>query len=87
MLDLTDFDLIVSSAVRYALPRHSYIVWTTQEFLRKNWNHPTLTRMHSAILNDIKEHVDWSSEVHNLMHDYDIETWKNLYNELSDEKI
>ena len=49
-----DFTNIVVSAVRYALPRHSYMPSLTRDYVWKYW--PLLKRHHWCILRDIREH-------------------------------
>lgn len=49
-----DFTNIVVSAVRYALPRHSYMPSLTRGYIKRHW--PLLAKMHWCILRDIREH-------------------------------
>ena len=80
-----DFTNIVVSAVRYALPRHSYMPSLTRDYVWKHW--PLIKRHHWCILRDIREYCrdtlrlmencpDWAMEKH------DLNAWVSFYNQL-----
>ena len=80
-----DFTNIVVSAVRYALPRHSYMPSLTRDYVWKYW--PLIKRHHWCILEDIRDHYhntlnlwdihpDWTMEKH------DLNCWVEFYNNL-----
>lgn len=82
-----DFDLIVLSALRYALPRHSYIPATVRDYMLKYWTR--LQNKHWAILRDIREYicdtVKWNEEhkeSKSPMDDIDLAEWIKFYNRL-----
>lgn len=80
-----DFCNIVVSAVRYALPRHSYMPSLTRDYLWKHWK--LLSKMHWCILRDIREHyrdtLHWW-EIHpdlvQGMDKTDLNAWIIFYN-------
>lgn len=82
-----NFDLIVLSALRYALPRHSYIPSAVRDYILKYW--PRLQNKHWAILKDIREYicetVKWNED-HNVskssMDRIDLVEWVEFYNKL-----
>lgn len=74
-----DYELMVGSAVRYALGRKSYIVGVTQQYIKKNWK--SLTKMHWCILRDIRNYIE-SPTYLERENDFDLTTWKDTYNEL-----
>lgn len=80
----TDFPNIVVSAVRYALPRHSYMPSLTREYVWRHW--PRLSKMHWCILRDIREHyhdvINIYQDRKELMPDYDTNEWVDFYNRL-----
>lgn len=79
-----NFCNIVVSAVRYALPRHSYMPSLTRDYVWKHW--PRLSKMHWCILRDIRDYY------HNLlnipavrvspMDTHDLNAWVSFYNKL-----
>ena len=79
-----DFCNIVVSAVRYALPRHSYMPSLTREYVWKYW--PRLSKMHWCILLDIREHyhdvLNIYADRKELMPVYDTNEWVDFYNRL-----
>lgn len=82
-----NFDLIVLSALRYALPRHSYIPYTVRDYILKYW--PRLQNKHWAILSDIREYicdaVKWDKdhkESESHMDRMDLDEWVKFYNKL-----
>ena len=82
-----DFDLIVLAALRYALPRHSYIPYTVRDYILKYW--PRLQNKHWAILSDIREYicdaVKWDKdhkESESHMDRMDLDEWVKFYNKL-----
>ena len=83
-LAVHDIDLIVMAALRYTLGRSSYMVETTQSFLRAHWDNPNVARMQHTMLTDIEEFINrW--EKHTDPGSYDtaiLNSWKLLYREL-----
>lgn len=80
-----DYELMIVSAVRYALNRHSYMVGVTQDYIKNNWTN--LTSIHWCILRDIREHIQDNmigvKDVESLYKsDYDLLSWRNTYNYL-----
>lgn len=75
-----DYELMVVSALRYALTRHSYIVSSTQSFIKNNWE--TLGKMHWCILRDIREHIEWTDFTGEEVFDMDLRSWIDFYNSL-----
>lgn len=77
-----DFTNIVVSAVRYALPRHSYMPSLTRDYVWKHW--PLLKRHHWCILRDIREHyrdvLNIYADHKPLMDAYDLNAWVEFYN-------
>ncbi|MBR5887979.1 MAG: hypothetical protein IKZ07_07215 [Akkermansia sp.] len=79
-----DFCNIVVSAIRYALPRHSYMPSLTREYAWRHW--PRLSKMHWCILRDIREHYNDVLNIYEdrkeLMPVYDTNEWVQFYNKL-----
>lgn len=82
-----DFDLIVLSALRYVLPRHSYMPATVRDYMRKYWSR--LSNKHWAILRDIRDYIcdasKWQEdhkESESYMDKMDLDEWVKFYNEL-----
>lgn len=82
-----DFDLIVLSALRYVLPRHSYMPATVRDYMRKYWSR--LSNKHWAILRDIRDYIcdasKWQEdhkESERYMDKMDLDEWVKFYNEL-----
>lgn len=78
-----DFGLIVGSALRYALPRHSYIVQTVADFIERHWLKPGIQRQRHTILRDIKEFLDSRNEENEMFGGMDYRAWQNLYDNIS----
>ena len=79
-----DFCDIVVSAVRYALPRHSYMPSLTRDYVWKHW--PLLAKKHWCILRDIREHYHDTINIYadhkHLMDVDDLNAWVSFYNQL-----
>lgn len=82
-----NFDLIVLSALRYALPRHSYMPSTVRKYILKHWTR--LQNKHWAILSDIREYiydaVGWGEdhkEIESYTDRMDLDAWIEFYNKL-----
>jgi hypothetical protein len=82
-----DFCDIVISAVRYALPRHSYMPSLTIDYVWHHW--PLLGQKHWCILRDIREHFrdtlrlwenhpEWKENIDVS----DLTAWVEFYNKL-----
>lgn len=78
-----DFGLIVGSALRYALPRHSYMVSVVADFIERHWDTPSVRRQHEIILRDIKEFLEQRDEDHEMFDGMDYRVWKSLYEYLT----
>lgn len=79
-----DFGLIVGSALRYALPRHSYIVSTVADFIKRHWDKPAIQRQRHTILQDLKEFLDYRNEEDEAFGGMDYRAWQNLYDNIKD---
>lgn len=82
-----DFTNIVVSAVRYALPRHSYMPSLTRDYVWRYWK--LLKKHHWCILRDIREHYRdelwwWENhpETKQQMDEDDLNAWVTFYNRL-----
>lgn len=82
-----DYCNIVVSAVRYALPRHSYMPSLTRGYLKRHWPH--LASMHWCILRDIREHykdapfwIKFHPEDKQFIDVNDLNAWVSFYNYL-----
>lgn len=82
-----DFTAMIVSAVRYALPRHSYMPWVTRNFIRNYW--PLLKKHHWCILRDIRQQFKdtlWWWENHPetkfTSDEHDLAEWVHFYNYL-----
>ena len=85
MIEDSDYPLMIMAAVRYALPRHSYMVGTTQDYIKRHWK--DLSKYHWTILADIREYVnegDFSNE--RTVEFMDVNSWIATYNELLNHK-
>lgn len=79
----TDFHIILLSALRYALHRHSYVPSTVAGYIARNWaSIPSNTQ--NLIIRDLQEHLaahaDWQFEVITAI---DYSTWQDLYTTLT----
>lgn len=79
-----DYCDIVVSAVRYALPRHSYMPSLTRGYLKQHW--PLLAKKHWCILRDIREHyhdvLNIYADQMRLIDILDLNAWTSFYNQL-----
>jgi hypothetical protein len=82
-----DFTNIVVSAVRYALPRHSYMPSLTRDYVWRYWK--LLKKHHWCILRDIREYyrdeLNWwknHPEIKQQMDEDDLNAWVAFYNRL-----
>lgn len=82
-----DFDHIVLSALRYSLPRHSYMPDIVRNYILRHW--VKLRNKHWAILRDIREYicdtVKWNEAYkgsESSMDKMDLEDWIKFYNKL-----
>lgn len=79
-----DFCDIVVNAVRYALPRHSYMPSLTRGYLKRHW--PLLAKKHWCILRDIRWHyadvLNIYADRMSLMDAVDLNAWVSFYNYL-----
>lgn len=85
MNDDTDTPLMILAAVRYALPRHSYMVGTAQDYIKRHWK--SISKYHWTILTDIKEYIN-ETNISNkdYMHLMDLNSWIGTYNYLIQQK-
>ena len=56
----SDYCAIVVSALRYALPRHSYMPEVTRNYIYRNWD--KLKPMHWCILRDTRDYIEQNKE-------------------------
>ncbi len=78
-----DFELIMNSALRYALGRHTYMVKATADYLSTKLRYlskKTLSVMHEDLLRYFDDIVPLGNEF-----ECDINTWKSLYKKVEDE--
>lgn len=79
-----DLGLIIVSALRYALPRHTYITGTTADFIRTHWQSKAIQKYRNIIMRDLKEWLDDNpASVCSSLEIIDRNIWQNLYNDLS----
>jgi hypothetical protein len=76
-----DFKDMIISALRYAIPRHSYIVDMTCEYIKNNAELILDDRVISVMLRDINDHLDyckasWDEGI--------VTTWRCDYDTLDD---
>lgn len=77
-----DFPHMIVSAIRYALPRHSYMPSLTRYYVKRHW--PTIAKMHWCILRDIREYVTDTvrNECMCETFSYDLQEWILFYNQM-----
>lgn len=77
-----EFANMIVSAIRYALPRHSYMPSLTRDYVKRHW--PTISRMHWCILRDIREYVADAVRDGHLSgaFSYDLQEWIDFYNQM-----
>lgn len=78
-----DFELMMNSALRYALGRHTYIVKVTADYLStklKIFSKKTLSVMHEDLMRYFDDIVPLGNEF-----ECDINTWRSLFNKIKDE--
>lgn len=81
-----DYCDIVVSALRYALPRHSYMPAVTRNYISRNW--AKLKPMHWCILRDTREYLERNKEFYRgggfdkFSDRMDYAAWLDWYNEL-----
>lgn len=81
--NIEDADFIIISALRYALGRSSYAVSVMQDFLRKNWEDPIIMAKHDVFIRDIENHINtWEAHCKTENDKYQLQTWKDLLEEL-----
>lgn len=78
---MKDFPFIIVSAVRYALPRHTYCVGITAEFLERHFMDSIIPPLYrSTIIKEIEEHLEYISRLEALgsqdPQDADTRRWK-----------
>lgn len=79
-----DYCAIVVSALRYALPRHSYMPEVTRNYISRNW--AKLKPMHWCILRDTRDYIMRCKELYTgdnfIDHRMDYVAWADWYNKL-----
>jgi hypothetical protein len=81
-----DYCAIVVSALRYALPRHSYMPEVTRAYITRNW--AKLKPMHWCILRDTREYIERCKDFYmddkfdKFSEREDYVAWLEWYNEL-----
>ena len=79
-LDVNDIDLIVISALRYAMGRKSYIVSVIHEFLLNHWENDKLKPKQKLFLRDIKNYIEDDIKIFNTDKNDPIhKQWERLY--------
>lgn len=77
-----DFTTVIVSAVRYALPRHSYMPSLIRDYVWKYWS--LFKKHHWCILQDIREHYNDTLNIYeghlDLMVQDDLNAWVYFYN-------
>lgn len=82
-----NFPNMIVSAVRYALPRHSYMPSLTRDYVKRHW--PAIAKMHWCVLRDIREYI--ADAVRNeclygenmFTHDHDLQEWIEFYDQMA----
>lgn len=74
-------DLIVLSALRYALPRHTYITGVVADFIWENRENPEIKKAMSLIKRDLNEWIDENPPT-NACDQIDYDTWVRLSRKL-----
>lgn len=81
-----DLGLITLAALRYALPRHTYIVKTVADFIRRHWDNPAIEKHHNNIRKDIEEFLNDHKESEEMFGGMDYREWQSLYNHINNSK-
>lgn len=77
-----NFPNMIVSAIRYALPRHSYMPSLTRDYVKRYW--PTIAKMHWCVLRDIREYIVDAVRDGQLSgtFSYDLQEWIDFYNQM-----
>lgn len=84
-----DLGLVIVLALRYALPRHTYITSVISDFIRRWWSHRAVRKYHNIILTDLHGHLQdvarWEQQhgKETETEAMDTRTWQKLFNDLS----
>lgn len=76
-----DFKDMMISALRYAIPRHTYIVDETCEYIKNNAELILDDRVIAVMLRDINDHLDYCKAIWN---EGIVTTWQCDYDTLDD---
>ena len=72
--------MMVISALRYALPRRSYIMSVTDEYITAMIEKKVSQNFIQVMIDDIEEHYDWNKKNH--INDFLQHNWKPLLEKL-----
>lgn len=81
LIDRSNLGHMVASALRYALPRRSYIVGITQQFIREHWQEEWLQEFNHCIIRDIEKYIEYADPDNFLL-----DSWKDLLKYLKENK-
>lgn len=57
---MSDLEMMIISALRYALPRRSYIMSCTEEYIVKMLKDKVSQNFIHVAIQDIKEYIEWN---------------------------
>lgn len=78
---MENLGLIVLSALRYALPRHTYITSVVADFIWENREHPEIKKAMPLIKRDLNEWINDNAPT-NPCDQIDYDTWVRLFRKL-----
>ena len=81
---MTDYEMMIISALRYALPRRSYIMSITDEYITLMIKGAVSKNFIRVAIQDIEEHHDWNER--NKVDERGQHNWKPLLEKLKSYK-
>jgi hypothetical protein len=81
---MTDHEMMIISALRYALSRRSYIMFCTEEYIVHMLKGKVSTNFIGVAIQDIEGHHDWNTR--NKVDDRGQHNWKPLLEKLKSAK-
>ncbi|NDC96518.1 hypothetical protein EB118_07890 [bacterium] len=73
--------IMVMSALRYSLGRHTYVPGAVQDWISDNWDSLD-SNTKTVIVRDVFEHIYDTNRINNLklepMFEYDLQSWENF---------
>jgi hypothetical protein len=60
---MSDYETMIISALRYALPRRSYIMSMTDEYITKMLKKKVSNNFLHVAIRDIEDHYDWEKSI------------------------